>query len=262
MQISEVIEYLEKIAPLHLQESYDNAGLIIGDPTWQVKGILTTLDVTEEVLEEALDLKCNLILAHHPIIFNGLKQIRKSHHIGRAVIASIKNDLALYAIHTNLDNVLRNGVNEKIGDRLGLLNYQVLSMKDPSTPDIGSGLIGDLPEPMHMLDFIVHLKKTMTLSIIKHTAYKDELVQRIALCGGSGRFLLENAIAQNADVFISSDFKYHDFFEANNQICAIDIGHYESEQYTKDLLQELIQRKFSNFAAYCSKVNTNPINYK
>lgn len=262
MIISDIIQFLEEVAPLHLQEQYDNAGLLLGDLSWPVKGVLTSLDTTEEVVDEAIDLGCNLIVSHHPIIFSGLKRITPSHYIGRTVIKAIKNDIAIYAIHTNLDNILTNGVNEKIAQKLGLTNLEILAPKDQTAPDIGSGLIANIAEAMPTPLFVEHVKKSLDLKVIKHTALTDKKVQRVALCGGSGRFLLERAIAMSADVFISSDFKYHEYFEANDQICIMDIGHYESEKFTKELLSGLIQRKFSNFAPYCSKVNTNPINYK
>lgn len=262
MIIRDLTNYLESIAPLHLQEAYDNAGLIIGQEDWEIKGVLTTLDATSKVVEEAIARRCNVIVAHHPIIFNGLKQINADHYIGRAVIKAIQNDIAIYAIHTNLDNVLSDGVNQKIGDLLGLESQEILMPRDEANPQIGSGLIGELRHVLTMEDFIQHVKKSLDLSIVKHTPYVKNEVSKIGLCGGSGRFLLERAISERADVFISADFKYHEYFEANSQICVLDIGHYESERHTKELLLDLIQRKFSNFAAYCSEVNTNPINYK
>ncbi len=262
MKIRELTNYLEEIAPLYLQENYDNTGLIIGEEDEEIRAVLTTLDATEEVVEEAMQLDCNLILAHHPIVFHGLKKVNRQHYIGRAIIKAIKNNIAIYAAHTNLDNVLVDGVNQKIADRIGLVQAVILAPKDPQVPNIGSGLIGKLPQAMVADDFFDHLKRQLELSVIKYTTPPTGTMQNVALCGGSGSFLLPRAIGAGADVFISADFKYHEYFEANDKICVIDVGHYESEKFTKDLLLELIQRKFSNFAAYCSKVNTNPINFR
>ena len=258
--IKEVIDFLEVIAPLHLQESYDNAGLLLGEPIWEVKGVLTTLDATESVVDEAISLGANLIIAHHPIIFTGLKQISKRHHIGRTVIKAIQHNIAIYAIHTNLDNVLIDGVNGHLANLLELEHVTVLLPKDPQDPTVGSGVLGSLPQAMTFELFANYLKEKLKLGVVKHTAYEDEISQ-VALCGGAGRFLLEKAIESGADAFISSDFKYHDYFEANDQICIFDIGHFESERFTRNLLFDLVRKKFTNFAGYCSKVNTNPINY-
>jgi len=264
MKIREVTSYLETIAPLHLQESYDNAGLLVGDADQEVKGVLVTLDSTEEVVSEAIEQGCNLIVAHHPIIFGGLRRLTGQSYIDRTVTKAIKNDIALYAIHTNLDNVLQNGVNQEIGQRLGLGEMQILSpKKEEGYPEgaVGSGLIGTLPQPMDPSAFKAHLKEKMNLAVIKHTRFLGKKIARVALCGGSGRFLLNQALLREADVFISSDFKYHEYFDANGQITICDIGHYESERYTIELLERLLREKFSTFALCCTKVNTNPIIY-
>lgn len=260
MQILDVTRYLEEIAPLRYQEPYDNAGLLIGEAHWTVKGVITCLDSTEEVVDEAIALDCNLIIAHHPIIFSGLKRLTSQTYLERTVIKAIKNDIAIYAIHTNLDNVLHNGVNQKIAQKLELTDVKILSQKEE--PSIGSGVIGVLPTPLSHEAFVSFLKEKMELTCLKHTAFVGSEVRKVALCGGSGRFLLDVAMSTGADVFISSDFKYHEFFDANNKITVFDIGHYESEKFTIDLLQELITGKFSKFAACCTKVNTNPIKYK
>jgi len=263
MQIKELTDYLESIAPLHYQEAYDNAGLIVGASDNEITGVLIALDTTPAVIKEAVSLGANLVVAHHPIIFSGLKKINGKTYIERSVIEAIKHDIAIYAIHTNLDNVYANGVNTKICDKLGLTNTKILAPKLDINPDgtIGSGMIGQLPSAMSEISFLDYLKEKMGLKVIKHTALLDKSMSKVAVCGGSGGFLLQDAIRSGADVFITADYKYHEYFDANGEIVIIDIGHYESERFTIDLLHELITKKFSNFAAHSTKVDTNPIKY-
>jgi dinuclear metal center YbgI/SA1388 family protein len=261
-KIHELTTYLEEIAPLNLQEGYDNAGLIYGDPDTEITGVLISLDLTEDVLDEAIETGCNIVVSHHPIIFRGIKKF-VGHYVDRVIVKAIRHDIAVYAIHTNLDNVIENGVNGKIAEKLGLIQVSALDPKlnlDPSG-SIGSGVIGNLEEGMAELDFLDFLKQAMELKVIKHTHLLGKKVHKIAVCGGSGSFLLDPAISKKADVFITSDFKYHEFFDADGKIVIIDIGHYESEQFTINLLYDLISKKFRKFAARCTKVNTNPINY-
>ena len=362
-KISSIIDVLENVAPRSLQESYDNAGLIIGDKNADVTGVLVCLDSIEEVLDEAIDLKCNLIVAHHPIVFGGLKRINGSNYIERTVIKAIKNDIAIYAIHTNLDNVI-DGVNKKISDKLGLVNTRILRPKadmlsklvtfvpkqdadkvrnamftagagaignysecsfntdgqgtfkggDGTDPhigesgkretvdevrievlvekhittsvlsalfsahpyeevaydvyplsnmdqEIGSGMIGELHKEMSELDFLGHVKSTMECDVIRHTELLGQPVVKVALCGGSGSFLLEDAKRAGAQVFISADFKYHQFFDADGKILVADIGHFESEHFTVELLSNLLVEKFPNFGVHLTGHNTNPIKY-
>ncbi len=339
MDIHTLTTFLEKIAPLSYQEPYDNAGLLVGDPSWEIKGILTSLDATEAVVEEAVQRGCNLIVAHHPIIFKGLKKITGRHYVERTVIKAIKSDVAIYAIHTNLDNVLQKGVNTKIAERLELENISILAPKrmavsarllvrdeqktalekalkeasikiaavlpastgvkptdgshqfevvcdqgqqyalrkiasdfglpadfplsalENKSPNIGSGLIGELKKPMLIQDFLNFLKEKMKTGCVRHTQPVKPYISKIALCGGAGSFLLPAAIGQRADVFITGDFKYHEFFDADGKILIADIGHYESEQFTIDLLHEIISETFSTFAVYKTRVNTNPVHY-
>ncbi|WP_200976192.1 Nif3-like dinuclear metal center hexameric protein [Echinicola sp. 20G] len=361
--IRDVVSYLESIAPPAYQESYDNAQLITGNPDDKVKGILCTLDVTEEVVQEAIDLGCNMIVAHHPIVFKGLKSLTGKNYVERTVIKAIKNDIAIFAIHTNLDNI-HTGVNKRICDKIGLTNTKVLAPKkgllsklttfipteetdkvleglynagagdigeysncsfsvegtgsflpsDQSNPtigekgtiskvkenrievifpsylqgnilkalkethpyeevayylqsienenqEVGSGMVGELNEEMEEKSFLLHLKESMHLSVIKHTSLRNKPIRKVAVCGGAGIFLLGAAKRAKADMFITSDIKYHEFFDAENQIVISDIGHYESEIYTKDLLLELLSQNFSNIALYLTKVITNPITY-
>ncbi len=363
MNISDVIQYLEQIAPLSLQESYDNSGLITGNRRETVSGVLVCLDSTEAIVEEAIALGCNLIIAHHPIVFSGLKKITGSNYIERTIIKAIKHDIAIYAIHTNLDNV-KDGVNAKIAERLGLINTRVLAPKsgllkklvtfapeanagdvrfalfnagaghignydhcsfsiegtgsfrgnehanpyvgtrgedhyenevrievifpaflqakilsalisthpyeevaydlytlDNKFQSVGAGLIGSLETPQKEIYFLQKVKETMQCGGIRYTELRGVDVRKVAVCGGSGSFLLKDAIAAGADMLVTADFKYHQFFDAEKRIVIADIGHYESEQYTIDLISDLLMKKFATFAVHLSKINTNPINY-
>lgn len=263
-KINEVISFLDSIAPQSWQEGYDNAGLITGNPDWTVKGILVCLDSTENIIDEAIQTGCNMVIAHHPIIFSGLKKITGTHYVEKVIINAIKNDIAIFAIHTNLDNAFYHGVNTRFSEQLGLTDVNILAPKSETghkNEAIGAGMYGWLPEPMATLDFFDYLKSKMSLHMIKHTALTKQTVSKIALCGGAGSFLTKAAIFVQADVFISSDFKYHEFFEANNQIIIVDIGHFESEKYTIDLLFGLLQNKFSTFAVRFTKHITNPVHY-
>lgn len=286
MLIQTITSYLESIAPLSLQEEYDNCGLLIGNPAMEVKGVLTCLDCTEAVLEEVTDKGCNLIIAHHPIIFKGLKRITGKHYTERIIEKAIRKNLAIYAMHTNLDNSPL-GVNKKICDKLGIKRPKILLPKlQKGNKVFGSGMIGNLKTPMKPEAFFRFLKEVMKADLIRHTAITTRLISKVAVCGGSGSFLIDEAMRQKADVFITADIKYHQFFEADNKLIIADIGHYETEQFTKELLSELLMEKFSIFASlsvegentsnskvfrnkkgkeeiplYISDVNTNPINY-
>lgn len=362
MKLKELTNYLETVAPSSLQESYDNAGLIVGDSGTEILGVLVSLDCTEEVVDEAIANNCNVIVAHHPIVFGGLKKINGKNYVERTVIKAIKNDIAIYAIHTNLDNVYE-GVNKRIADKLGLLRTHILAPKPnllkklvtfvpiefaekvkqalfdagaghignysecsfvasglgsfkasseakPFVGEVdkqhqeqelrletifpaflqtqilgalikvhpyeevaydiypienfyektGSGLVGELESEMSPENFLKHLKNSMDLKVIRFTSFSKN-IKRVAVCGGAGSFLLKNAIGQGADAFVTADFKYHEFFDAEQKLMIADIGHYESEKFTKELLSELILKKFHTFAVLLSKTNTNPVNY-
>lgn len=340
-KIKDIIQELEQIAPSPLQESYDNAGLLVGDKNEVVTGVMYCLDSTEEVIDEAISKGCNLVVAHHPIIFAGLKRLTGSNYIQRTIIKAIQSNVAIYAIHTNLDNVLYQGVNERIAQQLEIEYYKILAPKSEllaveitcnsaakdlakdlniiftshelagtetqfhcidgenlslvkgqfpailkglvqkicttyqsnitqspvyykiqgSASKIGSGVIGTLQEEMPIEDFLQFLKDRMELKVIKHTDLCVDSIKKVAICGGAGGFLLKKAIAKQADIFITSDYKYHEFFDADNRIIIADIGHFESEQFTIKLLCSIISEKFSNFANYCTSVQTNPVNY-
>ncbi|HAH23384.1 MAG TPA: Nif3-like dinuclear metal center hexameric protein [Prolixibacteraceae bacterium] len=363
MQIRQIAHFIESIAPLSFQESYDNSGLIIGHPEDEISGILITLDITEEVIEEAINRKLNMVIAHHPIIFSGLKKLTGKNYIERCVAKAIKYDIAIYSAHTNLDGVF-GGVNSKICEKLQLQNCRMLipmqgflkklvtfvpsadaervrtalfetgaghignydscsfnqtgtgSFKgneltnpyigeknklhfedetrietifpkhlqhtiiqallkahpyeevaydiyplDNEFPLGGTGMIGELVEPMEEMTFLQNLKKTFNCPVVKYTRLLGKPIKTVAVCGGAGSSFLNKAIAQKADIFISGDFKYHQFFDAEQQIIIADIGHFESEQFTKEVFYELLTKKFPKFAVHLSENCTNPVNY-
>jgi dinuclear metal center YbgI/SA1388 family protein len=260
MQIKDILAILETIAPPSLQESYDNAGLIVGDRETEVSGVLFCLDSTEAIIAEAIQKGCNLVVAHHPIVFKGLKRLNGTNYVERTVITAIRNGIAIYAIHTNLDNVQYRGVNEKIAQKIGLLDTRILAPKN-GLSQVGAGLIGRLPAPKEAFAFLQHLKSALQTPCIRHTAVCNRPIQIVAVCGGAGSFLLPDALRAGADVFVTADFKYHEFFDAENQLIIADIGHYESEQFTIELLFEIIHEKYPTFALHCTELNTNPVHY-
>jgi dinuclear metal center YbgI/SA1388 family protein len=378
MKIKEITQYLETIAPPQYQEAYDNSGLLIGDPNTEITGVLVSLDCIETIIDEAIERGCNLVVAHHPIVFKGLKRFTGKDYVERTVIKALKNDIAIYAIHTNLDNVLHSGVNGRICERLGLTNCRILAPKrqmlkklttfvpspqtqtvldalfaagagqigkykncsfrtegvgtflptDDSSPtigtigeneealetrievifegflerkilsalrqvhpyeevayyvhvlenentEVGSGMIGEMSsnsaanlpsgvggtEGVSELNFLQFLKTQMGASCVKHTALLGKKVKKVAVCGGAGGFLLSNAIAAGADVFVTADYKYHEFFDADGKIVIADIGHFESEQFTIDLLNEVLKKEFEKLNVFSTKKVTNPVNY-
>lgn len=363
MRIKDLTQYLESVAPLSYQESYDNSGLIVGHPEDKISKALISLDCTEAVVQEAIDKGCDIIVAHHPIVFKGLKRFNGKNYVERTVIKAIKNNIAIYAIHTNLDNVL-GGVSSKIAERLGLSNPAILSPKagllkklavyvprtdvdsvrqalfdagaghignydecsyntggygtfrplegaDPTLGEVGtqerveetkieviypaqierqvlvamlashpyeevahdiytlenkwqsvgSGVIGNLESPQEERSFLQYVKEKLNVQVIRHTKLLEKPISRVAVCGGAGGFLLSEAKRSGADIFITADYKYHEFFDAEDEIIIADIGHFESEQFTQDLLLEIIQKKFANFAVLLTETDTNPIKY-
>ncbi len=363
MQFREIQRHLEQFAPPSYQESYDNSGLLAGDASVEVKGALVCLDVTEEVVDEAIQLGYNVIIAHHPIIFKGLKSITGKNYIERSLIKAIKNDILLYAMHTNLDNVSM-GINRILGEKMGIRNVRILSPKtgllkkiityvplayldevrtaifeagagtignydewsfnvegigtfranpeakpfvgengefhqekevrvetvfpaymqaaivtalldshpyeevaydiyslDNTLATVGAGMIGELPKEMNVVDFLTSVKKKLGLTTIKYTDTGIKTIQRVAWCGGSGSFLINQAKAKGAELFLTGDITYHQYFEHENKMIIADIGHYESEQFGKELIFNLLIEKFPNFAARICVHNTNPVKY-
>lgn len=363
MKIKEIVSALERFAPLPLQDGFDNAGLQIGLTDAEATGALLCLDVTESVLDEAIALRCNIVISHHPLIFKGYKSITGKDYVERCILKAIKNDIVIYSAHTNLDNA-QGGVNYKIAEKLGLDHVEILDPKSgmllklvtfvpeshaekvrnalfdsgcgnignydscsynvsgegtfraqenthPFCGEIGklhrekevrietvlpaykrndavkalllahpyeepvfdlyslqntwmqagSGIIGELNVPEPELDFLKRLKKTFNLSCVKHNTLTGRMIKKIALCGGSGSFLIPLALRNEADVFITGEIKYHDYFGYDNKILLAEIGHYESEQYTKEIFYTIIRDLYPNFTLFLSKVNTNPIKY-
>ncbi len=260
-KIRTVTAFLENIAPLDLQEDYDNSGLITGSEDWEVSGVICSLDSTPAVVQEAIEKGCNLIICHHPIIFSGLKKLSGNTYVERAVVQAIRHDIAIYAIHTNLDNVLQNGVNQQIAHKLDLQDVRILAQREGDM-QTGSGVVGELPHVLSPEELFTMVQQKFELEAFRYTPAEEiRSVSRVAVCGGSGSFLLEQAISAGAQVFITADFKYHQFFDADGQIIIMDIGHFESEKFTIQLLYDLISNNFRNFAAQITKVNTNPIRY-
>lgn len=363
MKIKEIVSALERFAPLPLQDGFDNAGLQIGLTDAETTGALLCLDVTEAVVDEAIALGCNLIISHHPLIFRGYKSITGKDYVERCMIKAIRNDIAIYSAHTNLDNAV-GGVNHKIAGKIGLKNISFLSEKEDcllklitfvpfaqaesvrkalfaagcghignydscsfsaegegtfralegSNPfcgkpgelhregelrvetilpafkknqvvkallnahpyeepafdlyplkntwsQAGSGIVGELEQPETELDFLKRIKKTFEVGCVKHGKLSGRLIQKVALCGGAGAFLIPMAIAAGADIFVTGEIKYHEYFGREAEILLAEIGHYESEQYTKEIFYSIIQGLFPNFELHYSKINTNPIKY-
>ncbi|MFN7832578.1 MAG: Nif3-like dinuclear metal center hexameric protein [Bacteroidota bacterium] len=258
--VQDITSFLESVAPSHLQESYDNSGLIVGSPDDTVTGILFCLDSTEDIIEEAVRRNCNMVVAHHPIVFRGLKRFNGSSYVERTVIRAIRERVSVYAIHTNLDNAYFRGVNSKIAEKLGLTETEILLPK-PGQYQAGAGLTGYLSAPMTETDFLHHVKNAMNTPCVRHTRLSGRSVNRVAVCGGAGSFLLADAIRAGADAFVSADFKYHEFFDAEDKLIIADIGHFESEQYTIQLLFDIIREKYPTFALHLTEVRTNPVYY-
>ena len=259
MKISDIIQHLETIAPTVYQEDYDNSGLIAGNVGAECSGILISLDCTQELIREAVSKKCNLVISHHPLIFRPVPRISPDDATGRTLIAAIRSDITLYAIHTNLDNMI-SGVNKSIADKIGLKNCKILLPKE-NIVGVGSGLIGNLPEPISENQFLARLKDSFRIPVIRHNPLRGNPVSRVALCGGAGSFLISKALQAGADFFVSADIRYHEFFSGEGKMTIADIGHYESEQFTVDLLIDVILEKFPNFAVLKSGTVTNPVNY-
>lgn len=257
MKIKEIICALEQFAPLPLQDSFDNAGLQVGLIEVEATGVLLCLDVTESIIDEVIMLGYNLIISHHPLIFKELKSISDANYIERCIMKAVYNGITIYAAHTNLDNIPA-GVNYKIAQKIGLTNIKILSLHDGNS---GSGMVGYLTEPETELDFLKRLKKTFEVYCVRHNKLLGRLIHKVALCGGAGSFLIPEAIKANADVFVTGEIKYHEYFGQENHLLLAEVGHYESEQYTIELLAEFMQCQFPQLDIKQTKINTNPIKY-
>lgn len=255
MKIKEIIVALERFAPLPLQDDYDNSGLQVGLTETEATGALLCLDVTEAVLAEAKTLGCNLVVSHHPLLFHPLKSITDNDINGRCVIKAVKDNIAIYSSHTNLDNV-RGGVNGRIANILGLLNTQnIVNLTEGN----GSGVIGDLYKPILFDELLQLLQERFNVSVIRHNRCTQKQIKRIAICGGAGSFLINDAFNLGADAFITGEIGYHHFFGFDNIMSLIEIGHYESEQFTIELLYDILLSSFPSLPLFMTKINTNPI---
>lgn len=260
MKIKEIVSALERFAPLPLQESYDNAGLQTGLTDAEATGALLCLDVTEAVIDEAIALGYNLVVSHHPLVFRGVKSITGRDYVGRCLLKAIKNDIALYAAHTNLDNA-PGGVNFAIARKLGLEDVRFLAPQDGSGQEGGSGLIGTLPDWETETDFLRRVKKTFEAGGVRHSRMTGRQIRTVALCGGAGSFLIADAVAAGADVFLTGEIRYHEYFGHEREILLAEIGHYESEQYTRQLLADILHEQCPSLKVEITKINTNPIKY-
>ena len=263
VKIKEIIAALERFAPLPLQESYDNAGLQCGLTEAEVSGALLCLDVTEDVLREAVDLGCNLVVSHHPLLFHGLKQVADATQVQRCIRIAVQNDLCIYSAHTNLDNA-EDGVNFKMAEKLGLIDVQFMSPRTVLLPDgghvkAGSGVLGYLPEGEDSLAFLQRVKQAFGVEALQHNALLDRPIQSVAICGGAGDFLLDDAIRVEADAFLTGEMHYHTWFGHEQEIQIAVLGHYESEQYTREVFRAIIENAAPALPVYDTEVRTNPI---
>ncbi len=265
MTVKDVVWTLEQYAPLPLQESYDNAGLQIGlTDEQEVSGVLLCLDVTEDILHEAIATGCNMVVSHHPLFFRPIRKITNDSMVGRCAQIAIKNNIAVYSAHTNLDNA-RGGVNYEIAQKLGLENVKFLKPMNGS--DGGSGVIGDLSKAMPRQELLNLLANTFKVKAIMHNDcscdwHATNGIKRVALCGGAGDFLLEEAIEQDAQAFITGEMGYHRYFGHEKDILIAVLGHYQSEQFTVDLLERILTSDYPNLRILKTASNTNPIFYE
>lgn len=259
MYIRQIIGALEDFAPLALQDSYDNAGLQIGlAKDAETSGVLLCLDVTEDVIDEAIALGCNMIVSHHPLLFAPLKSISGKNYIERCVMKAIKNDITIYAAHTNLDSA-RNGVNYKIAEKIQLTDIEWLAPKEGT--DAGEGIIGAFDKPVTKTDFLQLIKQTFNVEALRYNDWEGNTIRKVAVCGGAGNFLIPTAIKKGCDAFITGEIGYHRFFGHENELLLLELGHYESEKYTIEILQDIIKKADKNIPVYKTNKKTNPINY-
>ena len=260
MKIKEVVDALERFAPLPLQESFDNAGLQVGLTEAEVSGALLCLDVTEAVVDEAVALGCNLIVSHHPLIFYALKHVTYDNDVQRAVAKALKNDVTVVSMHTNMDNA-RGGVNFRIAEKMGLEDCRFFADKTVDGIECGSGVIGCLPEAVAGDDFVLMLKRTFDVECVQCNQLLRRPIKTVAVCGGAGSFLLGDAIAAGADAFVTGEMHYHEYFGHEQEIQIAVIGHYQSEQFTNEIFKEIIEERCDGVKTYLTKTNTNPIIY-
>lgn len=255
--VADIATAIEDFAPKRLQESYDNAGLQVGDPHMAVTAVLLCLDITEEILDEAIARQCNMVVTHHPLIFRGLKELTGRTAIERIAMKAIRNDIAIYSAHTNLDSAW-DGVSHEMAHRLGVRDIRVLESKE-GEENAGLGVVGSL-KPTPKLEFLRRVKETFGVKALKYSIQSPQIVvKRVALCGGAGASLIPNAIKAGADVIITGDVKYHDFTSYGLDILIADIGHYESELCAADIFSRVIRERYPDVVMYFSEADTNPI---
>ena len=257
VKIQDVVTTLERFAPLPLQESYDNAGLQVGLTAAEVSGVLLCLDVTEAVIDEAVRLDCNLVVAHHPLLFRPLRRVGGDTQAERCVRLAVRHDVAVYAAHTNLDNQL-GGVNDEMARRLGLSHVVRLQ---PHPQGGGAGVMGKLEEPMSAQSFLALAKEVFGVACLQHNQLLNREVRMVGLCGGAGDFLLPEAVAQGCDAFLTGEMHYHQYFGYENVIQIGVLGHYQSEQFTPHLMQRILHAEWPDLRTHVTSVATNPIHY-
>lgn len=256
MKIREVIDALERFAPLPLQDDYDNSGLQVGTTETEVSGALLCLDVTREVVEEAISTGCNLIISHHPLLFRPLKRLTDD-NIGSIVIDAVRAGITIYASHTNLDNA-SSGVNMRIAQILGLTQVKPL---DEHPDGNGAGIIGLFKEPLTEQELLALIKQKFDVTCIRHNGELGRRISRMAVCGGAGAFLADKAVEEGADAFMTGEIGYHRFFGYDGVIKLIETGHFESEQFTVDLIADILNEEFPGLKVLKTTSKTNPINY-
>ena len=259
MTVKEIMNCITEIAPLQWQEDYDNAGLQVGDVNAEVHKALIALDVTEALVDEAIDKKCDLVISHHPLIFRGLKHLSPATEIERAVVKAVKHDIAIVSMHTNLDNSYL-GVSRVLAEKLGLTHLSILQPSTDYPEQCGAGMMGEFEEPMEEKEFLALVAERIGSPCLRHSALTGRKVKKVGLCGGSGSPFIQDAVKNQVEAYLTADIKYHDFF-APDGVLLVDGGHFETEQFTKQLIKDLIQKKFPNFAAEIAETNTNAVHY-
>lgn len=260
MKIGDVAHIIEEFAPLSLQEGYDNSGLVVGRPDDELRGgILLAVDVTEEVIAEAVQLGCSMVVTHHPIIFHPLKRLNSASVVERCVEQAIREGVALYACHTNLDSA-HGGMSWRVGQMLGVENMRVLQPQD-ATGATGFGIVGELAEAVPLAEFLQRLRTTFGVSVVRHSAPTVASVRRVAVCTGAGGSLMDDARRSGCDIYVTADLRYNDFFAPDGAFVVADIGHFESEFCAIGILFDILSKKITNFALHRSACAANPVHY-
>lgn len=259
MKIKEITDAIEAFAPLAWQEDYDNAGLIVGRPDDEVHAALLAVDVTEEVLDEAEEKGCDLVIAHHPIVFHALKRFNSADYVQRCVERAIRRGIALYACHTNLDSA-PNGMSWQLAEMLGIGDLRVLQPVEPDS-QVGFGAVGELSEPVATETFMRQMQRTLQLPCVRHSDIVRPEVRRVAVCTGAGASLIDDARRAGADLYVTADLKYNDFMTPDKALVVADIGHFESEYCAIRLLFAVLSKNLLNFAVRKSERSRNPVNY-